>query len=636
MALSPAARAGRVLYGATFALALPGVLALWARATEGAVTLPALRSPAGLLLLAAGVALILWGWAALWLHGGGLPMNAFPPQRLVTRGPYALFAHPIYVGFCAAVLGAAIWRGSASGLWLVFPCTALACAALVLGYEGRDLRERFGAAPRPLFALPDDSPERATAADRLRVLLLVMVPWLAFYGAAILATPERGISTFLRFEARWPVVEEAELVYASTYPVVFAAALAPRTKAEARDLIARGLYACALVFPLYFALPLVASPRPFEPRGVLGDLLLFERAHDTPAAAFPSFHVLFALMAAEAWAGRWPRLAWPARIWAGLAVASCLLTGMHSLFDVAAGAAAFALVMRAERVWDALRRLAERAANSWREWRLGPVRIINHGAWAGLGNLIALSIVAAALGPGHSGTVVATASAGLVGSLLWARLIERPPPMMRPYGFYGGVFGIMIAAAFFPEPWTILAGYCCAAPFVQSLGRVRCLVQGCCHGARASEGVGIRYRIETSRVVKCGLGGVPLHPTPLYSILWNAVIALVLLRLWWAHAPAHFVGGLYLVLSALGRFVEESFRGEPQTPTLWRLRVYQWVAAATVLGGIAIMSLARGAPMAAPGLDWRSVAAAAAYGLLTWAALGVDFPESNRRFSRLA
>src|SRR5207244_3483517 len=123
---------------------LPLLLVAWARSTSAVVQLPALRAPAaGTALFACGIALVLAGWASLWIHARGLPMNAYPPARFVSQGAYRLLSHPIYVGFCAAVLGASIASGSASGLWLVFPVCCLACAALVLGHEARDLDARF-------------------------------------------------------------------------------------------------------------------------------------------------------------------------------------------------------------------------------------------------------------------------------------------------------------------------------------------------------------------------------------------------------------------------------------------------------------------------------------------------------------
>lgn len=175
-----------------------------------------------------------------------------------------------------------------------------------------------------------------------------------------------------------------------------------------------------------------------------------------------------------------------------------------------------------------------------------------------------------------------------------------------------------------------------AGPWVQAVGRLRCLVQGCCHGHEAPIGIGIRYTHPRSRVCRLSaLAGVPVHPTPLYSILWNVVIALAVGRLWSLRAPLHFVGGVYLGLNGLGRFVEEAYRGEPQTPVYARLRLYQWVALGTVVTGAALTALLGGPPAPVPRANGPSVLAAAMFGVLTAVALGVDFPGSKRRFARL-
>jgi prolipoprotein diacylglyceryltransferase len=161
-------------------------------------------------------------------------------------------------------------------------------------------------------------------------------------------------------------------------------------------------------------------------------------------------------------------------------------------------------------------------------------------------------------------------------------------------------------------------------------------VQGCCHGAPASPSVGIRYVHPRSRVCRLtDLAGVPVHPTPLYSILWNAVPALLGARLWAVRAPLPVIVGAYLILTGLGRFVEESRRGEPQTPVFARLRLYQWIAACTVAAGAVSTCLPAAVPTPAPEPSLRAVAAGAVFALATWFALGVDFPRSNRRFARL-
>jgi prolipoprotein diacylglyceryltransferase len=166
---------------------------------------------------------------------------------------------------------------------------------------------------------------------------------------------------------------------------------------------------------------------------------------------------------------------------------------------------------------------------------------------------------------------------------------------------------------------------------------MRCLIQGCCHGHEASPEIGIRYSHPRSRVCRlANLNGIPIHPTPVYSILWNLVIAFAVTRLWFVHASFGMIAGIYLILAGLGRFVEEAYRGEPQTPILGGLRLYQWIAILSVVAGPVLTALhATGVP-AAPRFSWDSVLAGFGFGLFTWFALGVDFPDSNRRFARLA
>jgi prolipoprotein diacylglyceryltransferase len=118
--------------------------------------------------------------------------------------------------------------------------------------------------------------------------------------------------------------------------------------------------------------------------------------------------------------------------------------------------------------------------------------------------------------------------------------------------------------------------------------------------------------------------------------LWNIFVGLAIARLWLLCAPLHLIGGLYLILNGLGRFVEEAWRGEPQTPVFARLRLYQWAAITSVLAGVLVTALGASEPAPAAHFDWIAPLPAAAFGLLVGCAMGVDFPESNRRFSRLA
>ncbi len=637
------ALAGKIAYGALFVGLLPVLLVAWARGTADIVTIALPAWPRlGLAIAAVGFSLIVGGWIALKVHGEGLPMNAFPPPKLVTKGVFRLAPHPIYLGFVIVCAGISLSYGSASGLYLVTPAMVMASAALVLGYEGPDLARRLGPRPPTWLALAPDDQGKPTPAQRLGAYAGVILPWCVLYQMITWIGPPRdAFSAALPFEARLPVVEPAETIYASTYFAVLLAPLVAPTRRDLRAFEVRALLTSALAFPLYLALPLIAEPRAFIPQGILGRLLLAERSLDSPAGAFPSSHVIWALLSADVLGSATPRLRLAWRGWAILVALSCILTGMHAILDVIASFAVVALVDHRASIWEGLRRGASLVAGSWREWRLGPMRIINHGVYAGLGAFLGLAIASSLLGPGHEGVLLLTAAGGLVGAGLWARIIEGSPQLMRPFGFWGGLLGIVATALAAPllgsDPWTVLASCCVAAPWVQSAGRLRCLVQGCCHGSPAHPSIGIRYHHPRSRVVRLSpLEGVPIHPTPLYSILWNVVIALAMIRLSWLRVDVRFIAGAYLLLMGLGRFVEESLRGEPQTPIHARLRLYQWASIGALIAGATLTALHGSTPLPSPSPSLSGLLAAAAFGLITTFAMGVDFPDSKRPFSRLA
>ena len=630
---------GKVLYGALFVVAIPLVLVAWARVLDGRLTLPVYGTPwlAGA-CIAVGVLAIILAWHALWVHGRGLPMNAYPPKNLVTRGVYAVLPHPIYVGFTLLVLGASMAARSPSGLWVLTPFVALGSAALLWGYELPDLDRRFGARPRAWLSSPDDLPRAPTMAERLSAMLVTVGPFSALYElVTLLGPPPDAFATYFAFERSWPVVLGAYPFYASTYVASLAAAWTPSSSAELRRYVLRAWVSLALIIPMFFFLPFVVPPRAFASTSLFGRALLFERAADSPAGALPSYHVVWAFLAASTFARRWPKMRAFCTLWAVAVAASCVLTGMHSVADVVAGLVVSVLVLRWEEVWEGMRRTTERLANSWREWRFGPVRVISHGVYAGLATAVGVAIVAVLTG--SIAATVITSFAGLVGAALWAQTIEGSPSLLRPYGFYGGLLGIIVATFAAPwfgvSTWVLLGAYSVAGPWVQSLGRLRCLVQGCCHGAPSSERVGIRYVHERSRVVRLSpFAGQPVHPTPLYSILGNVFIALVVGRLYALRAPLPFVSGVYMVLGGFARFVEEEYRGETQTPTHRKLRLYQWIALVQVAAGVGITML----PGPVPGdsrWSWGVAPWALVVGVVSAVALGVDWPGSTRRFSRL-
>ncbi|NIR43876.1 MAG: hypothetical protein GWN99_07860 [Gemmatimonadetes bacterium] len=639
-------RLAKFLYAILFVLAIPAALVWWAQAASDVVPLPTIPDGrVALVLVASGVALLAAGMFALVAYGKGLPMSPYPPPVYVARGIYRFTAHPIYLGFVVACFGVAIYLRSPAGIWLVSPMVALALTAFVLGYERQDLRQRFAAEVihKPLVSLPPDRPDPPTRWDRASIYLLVLIPWsLAFEAVYRLGIPADAIIAHFPFERDWPVLEWTEAIYGSVYLFVLSTPLILTTQRDLRRLAELGLIATAVVTVVYLTVPLVAPPRPFEPRTFLGDALMFERSLSHTVAAFPAFHVIWSFIAADAWARRsraWGVAGWA---WAILITASCITTGMHALADLAVAAIVFLLLLRWRRIWELMRRAAEAVANSWREWRWGRVRVINHGMYASLAAAVGFWISTALGGPSVLWQLVFVHLCGLAGAGLWAQQLEGSPKLSRPFGYYGGVIGALsgalIAGAVGGNTVMLLALIAMEGPWLQALGRLRCLVQGCCHGSGAPEGTGIRYWQPRSRVCTlASLRGVPLHPTPLYSILGNVVIGVLLLRMWSLGAAFGLIAGTYLMLAGVARFVEESYRGEPQTPIVAGLRIYQWMAVLSLAGGIVLTTIPAGHSAGLTvALDWRTVLAGAMYGLLTGFAMGVDFPGSTRRFARLA
>ena len=617
----------KILYGMLFVIILPGLLVLWATAAQPNVAMPVYGTPAiGALFVTFGLLLMSAAMLELWRYGHGLPMNAFPPTALVAVRTFRWLPHPIYTGFVAICLGVSMAARSSSGLWLITPSLVLGSVALVTGYERLELKRRFG---RTLRILPADEDTAPSTLERIQMLLLVVVPWLALYEFTI-KLPLRGTVFGFAFEDHLPIYSWTALIYESSYITVALAPWCARTRRDLRRLMISGWAAMALVFPFYWFFPSSAPRRPLSSSNWITHLLNMERTTFPPTAAFPSFHVLWAVFVARLYRPRWLGVSYVAAI-----AITCVTTGMHYIPDVIAALAIAPVLLEPQRAWAALRRGTEWLANSWKEWRVGSVRIINHGVFAGAAAFVQVAVVLAAVKPGEEWKVLVTAIAGLIGAAAWAQWVEGSSRLRRPFGFYGGLIGVSVACAFFDDRWTLLAAHCLAAPWMQAIGRLRCLVNGCCHGGPATTSIGIRVTHPRSRVTFLAeLKGVPIHPTQLYSILGNIVLGLLLMRLWISGCPLSLIAGIYAIGNGISRFIEEAYRGEPQTPIFLGLRLYQWIAIGMVILGAVFTSVSTSASTA---LNFSShgLLLAGLFGAIAAAAMGIDFPESNRPLARL-
>ncbi|MGA1977423.1 MAG: prolipoprotein diacylglyceryl transferase family protein [Bacteroidales bacterium] len=627
----------KVLYGLLFAAVITIILILWANYTKNIVMLPLPNNLLlGYILLITGSIFVCSGTWTLWRSDNGSPLKAFPPRILVKNGIYAFIRHPIYTGAAMISFGLSAVARSSSGFWLVSPVFILLMVTYIAGFENEKTQSVFGARDyKPFLSLPSASDILSSFNDRISSYFLVFVPWLIIYEAFIfIGAPRDAIVTNLPFEEHLPIWEFSVVFYSFYFLFILSVPLVIRTRKQLRRYITDMWFALIIVGIIYLVFPMMVKQKNFIPHSFLGSLILFERSHDGESGALPSCHVILAFLAARYFSKSTVRPKW---IWYALAAvisASCITTGAHSLLDVIAGFCTFMLIIYRQQVWNYIRLQAEHLSNSWREWKIGPIRMMNHGFYGGAAGFAGVLLAGFFLGRQYALVGFLIMILIIIGAGLWARIIEGSLKSLRPYTYYGVLTGGIIACLlahfiFSIDFFILLASFAIAAPWIQAIGRLQCLVRGCCYEKPSSEDIDIRFIHPNSRVNKISdPAGVPLHPTQLYSIGTNIVTGLILIRLFNISISSSFIVGMYLILNGAGRFMEESFRGEAQTQYWAGMKIYQWIAIPNILLGIIFTAIPNRSLLGfQPNL--LSLILAFGAGILVTLVSGVNFPESN-------
>ena len=98
---------------------------------------------AGVLLIAAGLAVLLDSFARFAIQGLGTPAPVFPTRHLVVSGLYQYLRNPMYVAVAALILGQGLFFAS-SGVLEYGVAVWAAFHLFVLFYEEPTLRESYG------------------------------------------------------------------------------------------------------------------------------------------------------------------------------------------------------------------------------------------------------------------------------------------------------------------------------------------------------------------------------------------------------------------------------------------------------------------------------------------------------------
>ncbi len=296
-----------------------------------------------------------------------------------------------------------------------------------------------------------------------------------------------------------------------------------------------------------------------------------------------------------------------------------------------------------DKVWHNMLNWSEKKANSWKCWHFGRIRVINHFLYSGLAGGLGALIILLILGKNSIINVLILMLMGIIGAMIIGQiLVGSRGSLNRPFGYFGGLFAIGIIGIMMyllkVIDLDVLAAFSMAAPWVQAIGRVRCLIQGCCHGDTSRPQKGIVVTNIHSRVCnmsnKCG---IPIYATQLYSIIGNVILGIWLLFLWSRGVMFTSIIGIYLIGAGSIRFIEESFRGEPLTRVIKGLRIYQWFSILIYVCGFLIMSVKSGYTYRWRLIDIKlGIFIFILFFVICAFAMSVDFPYSKKRFSKLS
>jgi phosphatidylglycerol:prolipoprotein diacylglycerol transferase len=179
--------------------------------------------------------------------------------------------------------------------------------------------------------------------------------------------------------------------------------------------------------------------------------------------------------------------------------------------------------------------------------------------------------------------------AALVGAKLmfiltnWAAFMQGPSPLASGWSFQGALFGALtVAIVLFRkrrlDPWRWLDTAAPSLALMVAVGRVGCLMTGCCYGAPTTLPWGIVFAESAAAPP-----GTALHPTQAYYLFANlAILTALLIR----RKTAAFRGELillFILLYVTSRSIIDPFRGAPERPWfLGTVTTYQLITIAAI------------------------------------------------------
>lgn len=169
-------------------------------------------------------------------------------------------------------------------------------------------------------------------------------------------------------------------------------------------------------------------------------------------------------------------------------------------------------------------------------------------------------------------------------------IIKEPSILLNfGYGFviYGAIGGGAIAMYLYcrRKGWNVIEMLDMTVPglaIAQGFGRIGCFLAGCCYGAETTLPIGVKFPKNS-----LAPAGVYLHPTQIYSSIFDFSLGLFLLYYSKKERQSGKTMGLYLIIYSIGRFMVEFLRNDPRG-SVGVLSTSQFIAIFTLVFGVIV------------------------------------------------
>lgn len=191
--------------------------------------------------------------------------------------------------------------------------------------------------------------------------------------------------------------------------------------------------------------------------------------------------------------------------------------------------------------------------------------------------------------------MILTVISGIVGGKLLFILVNikdiiNDPSLLYNFGEGFVVYGAIILGALCvyiytkKKQWDFFSITDIIAPglaIAQGFGRIGCFLSGCCYGKATDLFLGVTFPVDS-----LAPSGIVLHPTQLYSSLFDFILgAFLIIYSRNTNVKSGKLTSAYVISYSIGRFIIEFLRDD-ERGALWLLSTSQWIAIGTLILGV--------------------------------------------------